>query len=74
LSIPYVLKRKVSDSSFNKIKYNYQLTKHSFNAKIEWMNGHTYLLIVLRLLPPSKLERVVSFVGYVCINAFAHKK
>jgi hypothetical protein len=64
----------VSDSSFNKIKYNNQLTKHLFNAKNERMNGHTYLLIVSRLLPPRKLERVVSFAGYMCINAFAHKK
>ena len=50
-------KKKVSDISFNKIKYNNQLTKHSFNAKIDRMNSHTYLLIILGLLPPSKLER-----------------
>ena len=38
------------------------------------MNGHIYLLIVLGSRPPSKLERVVSFAGYVRMNASAHKK
>jgi hypothetical protein len=38
------------------------------------MNGHTYLLIVLGSLPPSKHKRVVSFAGYVRINASAYKK
>jgi hypothetical protein len=66
--------RKVSDSSFNEIKYNNQLTKLLFNAKIDRMNGHTYLIIVLGSLPPSKLDRVVSFAGYVRMNASAHKK
>jgi hypothetical protein len=68
-------KRKVIGSSFNKIKYNNQLSKLLFNAKIDWMKGHTYLLIVLGLglLPPSKLDRVVSFAGYVRMNASAHK-
>jgi hypothetical protein len=63
----------VGDSSFNKIKDNNQLTKLSFDAKIDRMNGHTYLLIVLGSLPPSKLDRVVLFAGYVHMNASAHK-
>ena len=50
------------------------LTTVLFNSKSDQMNGHTYLLIVLGSLPPSKLERVVSFAGYVRINARAHKK
>ena len=38
------------------------------------MNDHIYLLIVLGLHPLRKLERVVSFAGYVRMNASAHKK
>ncbi len=58
----------------NKQQSNKMLTTVLFNAKSDWMNGHTYLLILLGSSPPSKCERVVTFVGYVCINSCAHKK
>jgi len=50
------------------------LTTVSFNSKSDRMNGHTYLLIVLGSLPPSKRARVVLFAGYVRMNASVHKK
>ncbi len=50
------------------------LTTVLFNSKSDRMNGHTYLLIVLGLLPPSKREKVVLFAGYVRMNASVHKK
>jgi|688.fasta_scaffold414501_2 hypothetical protein len=58
----------------SKQQSNKRLTTVSFNKKSDRINGHTYLLMVLGSLPPSKHEREVSFAGYARINASAHKK
>jgi len=62
------------ESKVRKATIKQTLTTVSFNSKSDRMNGHTYLLIVLGSLPPSKRERVVLFAGYVRMNESVHKK
>jgi hypothetical protein len=61
------------DKEENEHNNHLLLTKTSVNPKSDWMYGQTYLFIVLGSFPPNIVDRAMSFVGYIHMNASAHR-